>query len=224
MTAPNPAPNPDPFTVEQVDDFGARDGDLHLMVDIETLGTTVPSPITEAGFYPFKLVIDETDNTKTKVLLDKVNPFFLLHPSVSYQLSHGAEIEPDTLAWWLRQSDAARTQMANALDAEGSNLNEVHDWLKTLGVQEEGGCRLWAKPASFDIPHLEWLWRAYGMPFPIHHRNKFCLRTYCMDHKVPKGRRDKWKVHYDLIPHRAEDDCFLQILEMAYAWHMKASN
>jgi hypothetical protein len=202
--------------------FNDMNNQLHIMTDIETLGTIVPTVVVEAAFMAFKLLDSGSDGVV--VAMPDYGAHHTFTAPVSAQIKKGAVICPQTLAWWLTQSEPARERLAGALQAvEASGLISLPTWLGRVGVNpsDDESCRLWAKPASFDLPHLEWVLTAMGGSFPFHHRHKVCARTYCLDHKPPKDLREWWKSKHSLTAHDPVDDCMLQTLELAYVWGSK---
>ena len=74
---------------------------VHIMVDIETMGKKSNAPIVSIGAVLFDLATGVLGETFYKVV------------SLESAVSWGAEIDPSTVIWWLKQSSEARSAIAN---------------------------------------------------------------------------------------------------------------
>ena len=115
-----------------------------VMVDIETLGREPGCVVVSIGAVRFGYGIkDELD-------LD-VAP-------TSCQRA-GLDIDAETLAWWLTQGEAARSQLLG-----GQPLAEALDELASFIPAENK--EVWAKSPAFDLAILEAAFEAVGQPTP----------------------------------------------------------
>jgi hypothetical protein len=145
---------------------------VDVMIDIETLGTTPGSAILSIGavmFGPAGL----GEEFYAPILLTSCT-------------AAGLRIEPDTVLWWMKQSDAARAA-AFCDDAQHLIivLAEFGDWLMKHGAE-----RPWCHGANFDAPLLDAAYRACGMTPPWKYWNVRDTRTLyeLADVKVNRAR------------------------------------
>jgi len=131
-----------------------------LMVDIETFGNTVGSPVIAIG----AVLFDPYASDSSEELLRRV---FLRRIDVSDSIRLSTGVDGETIRWWLEQKDAAIKALVgdDAVSAEeafkdleqyclerGSFMNEkffddICDFPKT--------CRFWAKDPDFDMRLME---------------------------------------------------------------------
>ena len=117
---------------------------IHIMVDIETLGTSPGCAIIEIG-----AVCAEWQDTTEEWRLSNWSTPVALHSS--------SKVDPLTLQWW--HADAGRTLHLNGLLNSGKRLHEedamkqlckyLHGWTAQSGK----AVRLWSK-GNFDFPIL----------------------------------------------------------------------
>lgn len=131
--------------------------------------------------------------------------------------------DPDTEAWWAKQSDEAQGAFADAVDLK-VGLERFTAWLCSLAVpqpEQEGdrryavfpfeNIRLWSHGAATDAPWLAAAYHACGLPVPWHYRAPRDTRTlfdlagiddhsaWLKQHPGPLG-----------VPHHALDDAICQ--------------
>lgn len=117
---------------------------MHLMVDIETMGTGSFAPVIEIAVVEF----------------DRTNVYRTFH---SYVLPDFARSVPtaSTIAWWNRQE--VNMPLEEAAEELDGVLVDLVGWLGTLEI--EG---VWANAPSFDLVILHNLAQAYNMEMPWH--------------------------------------------------------
>src|ERR1700722_9462483 len=106
----------------------------HVMIDLETLGSTPGCAILSIGAVEFCPALD---------VLGKE-----LYVNIDLQscFSYGLSAEGQTFYWWLKQSDQARY----ALMLDNKSLHKGLELLtEFLQVQLEG-CFVWSHGSSFD--------------------------------------------------------------------------
>lgn len=144
----------------------------NVMIDLETLGTTPGSAILSIGavmFGPAGL----GDELYTPI-------------SLASCTAAGLTIDPVTVAWWMKQSDAAR---AAAFRDDAEPLPRVllrfAEWFERAEAE-----RLWCQGANFDAPLLEAAYCACGMTPPWKFWNVRDTRTLyeLADVKVDRAR------------------------------------
>jgi len=145
---------------------------VDAMIDIETLGTAPGSAILSIGavmFGPAGLAEE-----------------FYAPISLASCTAAGLTIDPETVEWWMKQSEAARA----AAFREGAEplprvLSRFSTWFDQVGAE-----RPWSQGANFDPPLLEAAYRACGMTPPWKFRDVRDTRTLYeqADVKVDRAR------------------------------------
>jgi len=148
----------------------------HVMIDLETLGTTADAVIMSIGAVKFDLESNAIDDAG-----------FYASISIESNQSYGRVIDEGTLLWWLNQSAEARQVFTEPKQSLDAGLAALSDW---LGHNKR---YVWSNGASFDIPMLEHAYRKLGWEAPWEFWNSRCVRTYkslpCAD-RVAKPAND----------------------------------
>ncbi|SFV31438.1 exodeoxyribonuclease VIII [Devosia crocina] len=131
-----------------------------IMVDIETLGTTAGSPILSIAAIAF----DAETQAWGEEFQANIDPATALAP--------GMAIDIKTVAWWMEQSEEARS----AAFTGTMPLRDALDGFAQL-IKQHQPERVWAKPPSFDLVILEAAYRAFGQEAPWHYRTPRDMRT-----------------------------------------------
>lgn len=140
---------------------------LHVMLDLETLGTAPGAAILSIGAVKFNP--DTGDFSES----------FYANVSLLTCLLAGLSVDPDTLAWWRTRSPEARAALlfGEILPLEQA-LQEFAHYLTTNSRGEHTGQPvLWCKGGSFDFPLLGAAYRAIGQAVPWKYYNERCCRT-----------------------------------------------
>lgn len=122
---------------------------MHIMLDLETLGTNPGCVVVSIGAVPF-------DPVKGYVGDGFYRPIALKSAQEA-----GLTIMADTVGWWLQQSSEAR----GALFANPAPLAFALDEF-SLWWRENQGVEVWGHGASFDPPILEAAYAAVGRRVP----------------------------------------------------------
>ncbi|WP_227636972.1 3'-5' exonuclease [Klebsiella grimontii] len=112
---------------------------VHIMVDIETMGKKSNAPIVSIGAVLFDPATGILGETFYKVV------------SLESAVSWGAEIDPSTVIWWLKQSSEARSAIANddAIKLDDALLMFTHFVLDNVtGGRKKA--QVWGNGATFD--------------------------------------------------------------------------
>lgn len=134
---------------------------MHIMIDIETLGTTPDCVVLSFGavkFDPYTSV-DPYDKVHFKV-------------DVESQTLAGRTICDNTLEWWSKQSVEIQEDAFNSADRL-----PVEDFLKKISKYCVAADGLWAHGLNFDVGILENLFRQYKTPVPWDFRKLRDTRT-----------------------------------------------
>jgi hypothetical protein len=152
----------------------------HVMLDLETLGTTADAVVLSIGAVRFDPSSDR--------LGDRPEDKFYGSVSIDSQLQLGRRIQEDTLLWWIQQSPEARQVFFEPKKTLEAVLLDLADWISVI---PEANLEVWAKPAKFDIAILEHAYQQHDIDVPWPHWASNCLTSFkkrmceiCVD--VPK--------------------------------------
>lgn len=128
----------------------------HVMVDIETMGTSPNAPVLSIGAVIF-------DN-------NELGAEFYSECSIKSAFNRGSKPDPDTIAFWMKQEDGPRKKLANA---SGKNF----DMLKGFVDFFPENATFWGNGAAFDNVLLREALRREGFDAPWMFWNDRCYRT-----------------------------------------------
>lgn len=164
------------------------------MVDLETLGTSPGCVIVTLAAVRF--------GGNPKRILDT----FVRHIRPDTCEQAGLRCDASTALWWMKQSDEARSRLAQGQQQAVSladALKEFGFWLPGEFKQR----RIWGNGASFDCSVLAAAYRAVGMRQPWTYAGERCYRTIKALHpEVPMERQG---THHDAL-----DDATSQALHL----------
>lgn len=149
---------------------------MHVMIDLETLGTSVDAAITQFGMAVF--------NLPGPRLIPEYKGF-----QWNFDPTHqGRRIDWSTIKWWMGQSDEARLAFIKETKDELQTflpvLRGLFDWDKVEGV--------WSHGATFDISIMTHAFEQQGLKTPWRHRairdtrTIFWLAGYEEEKSMPK--------------------------------------
>lgn len=180
----------------------------HIVFDLETLSSRADAAIVSIGAV---LVLPD----KTVSLAE------VFHPSTSFkssELSYPAfystihdpigHIDPNTVMWWLTQSQEARDALQEPSLNEQSVLSFFEAWIKRVGGSD---FRIWSH-ATFDPPVMESAFSRYGLYWP--HNKMRDLRT---EYELAGGLNGH-EFGDLLINHHALHDAYREALSLIAAW------
>ena len=140
----------------------------HTMLDLETLGTKPGCVILSIGAVMF--------DPKTGTLGEE----FYTPVSSDDCVAQGLTIDPQTVAWWDKQTDEARMVLTSSFDKHAPTLAEAltafNQWLQTHGVEKQHRL-VWGNGASFDVPILDAAYEATSLVPPYEFWGSCCFRT-----------------------------------------------
>lgn len=168
---------------------------MHLMLDLETLGTDPRSVILSIGAVFF---------TETEI-----GKKFYVELDADEQTEYfKRKVSMNTVAWWIDQDDDAKQLFSNP-DKKmfGIALSELHDFIG----EEAATVEVWSNGASFDIPMLNTAFHDVGLPTPWRFYNERCYRT--MKNLVPGVPKPDVGTK-----HNALDDALAQALHLQAIW------
>lgn len=133
----------------------------HVMLDLETLGTTADAVILSIGAVKFNLESNAISEDG-----------FYASVSIDSNLMAGRIVSEDTLLWWMEQSREAREVFYEAKGSLDRALENLSDWFG-----DDDYC-VWSNGADFDIPILAHAYAQLKMELPWRFYNTRCVRTY----------------------------------------------
>ena len=133
----------------------------HVMIDLETLGTTASAVILSIGAVKFDLTSNKIDDSG-----------FYASISIESNLDYGRRIQEDTLLWWLKQPAAAQGVFHEQKIALGEALADLSDWFGSDDYI------VWSNGADFDLPMLAHAYSQAQIEVPWKFWNSRCFRTY----------------------------------------------
>jgi exodeoxyribonuclease VIII len=128
------------------------------MVDLETMGKGSTAAIIAIGAVKFN----------GKGLGEEFYAIVDLESSVK----NGMVIEPDTVMWWMKQSDAARGEFAKGTE---SLFTALQGFSKFVGDHKTA--KVWGNGASFDNVILDNAYQLNNLDTPWRFYNNMCYRT-----------------------------------------------
>lgn len=157
-----------------------------IMVDLETLGQRPGCAILSIGARAFDPATGELGQAFHAVV------------STASCLDLGLVEDPETIDWWGRQSDEARTLLARAADSETdlvTALEAFAAWVRDLCAV--GQVRVWGNGADFDNAILAHLYVRVGQGLPWQFWNNRCYRTLKNLIRLPEAAREG--VYHDAL-------------------------
>lgn len=142
---------------------------LHCMVDLETLSLNNNAYIRSIGACFF----------------DEYGTGARFYESCDGPPQEGAHIDPETMAWWARQSTVAREALVNTKDITlKRTLRGFCEWIREeeLAQAHEYGCEetevwVWGNGSDFDNVVLQNAYKREGLIAPWMWYNSRCYRT-----------------------------------------------
>jgi len=138
---------------------------MHMMIDGETFATSPDAALIQLGAAAFRL--DETGVPEER----------RFHANVTLQSAVlvGARIDftkKGTVDWWKDQSTEARASVCGPAVSLQTALEEL-----SLFFHRHGCAEVWSHGACFDIPIVDWSYRACGMTAPWRYTKARDTRT-----------------------------------------------
>lgn len=163
----------------------------HVMIDLETLGTSSDSVFLSVAAVQF----NDTD----------VGEVFYRTVSMESALKAGRKINPQTLEWWLDQ----KPEVMKLMFSNPVSLDDLLIDFKKFILSNESVC-LWGNSASFDVGKLTHAYENSIYPKPWSHRNEKCYRTIKSIFHLPPS------LEPELVgeAHNPVDDCVYQIKKL----------
>lgn len=141
----------------------------HIMIDLETLGTTADAVILSIGAVRFDL--------DSGTVADPNGSYsFYQELDILSQHNHQRRISASTLAWWMSQPKEAQAVFNNDTDKSslGKSLYNLSDWVQ----QGTDKPLVWSNGADFDLPMLAHAYTQLDIALPWAAYSGRCYRTY----------------------------------------------
>ncbi len=133
---------------------------MHVMLDLETMGSGVNSAIIALGAVAFDCT--------------GVHSKFYEQVSLVSSVGIGLECDPSTIMWWMQQGDDARSAFKD--NDKAGHINAVLARFAKWFV-DVGGVEVWGNGAAFDNAILSNAYRKSGAVQPWKFWNDRCYRT-----------------------------------------------
>jgi len=174
-----------------------------VMLDIETLGTGIHSLVVSIGAVRFRL--DSTDDLYT--IRDDARSFYSVLDTED-QRDRGRVDDPDTLAWWGKQSDEARQVLTDPTEDTANALERFSEFCR--GVK-----RIWGNGNTFDNAIIRDLYRTYEQDYPVDFWADLDMRTlkYLWNKLTNWRSKNEPKIRIG-EHHNALDDARSQVLQI----------
>jgi hypothetical protein len=170
----------------------------HLMLDLETMGSSSNSAIVSIGAVEFDI---ETGHFGRE---------FYERVDLQSCIDKGLIVNGATIIWWLQQNEKARLELSRPAEDIMAVLMKLRVFMK-----EMGDFQIWGNGARFDIGILEDAYKACGYTeTPWNFRMERDVRTLV-------SFAPKIKEHYPFtgVEHHPIDDCKYQIGYCSAIWN-----
>lgn len=164
-----------------------------VMLDLETAGQGPDSAIIAIGAVQF--------DPAAGIVTERC----YLPVDLASSVAAGGVIDPSTVTWWMRQSDAARTELTRPAIQIGSALDAFAVWLARIG--DPAKTEVWGNGAAFDNIILAGAYKRIGRAAPWPFWNDRCYRT--VKSLFPAIKLERAGTH-----HNALDDAESQSLHL----------
>lgn len=136
----------------------------HVMIDLETMGTENNAAIIAIGAVMF--------DPKNQALGSEFYIVIDLRSAVDL----GLKMSPDTVLWWMAQSQEARDEFKRKGHDIREALVNFSAWLRD-NVEEGKTPTVWGNGAAFDPVLLETAYKLACLPVPWSYHRVRCYRT-----------------------------------------------
>lgn len=135
----------------------------NIMIDLETMGAGPDAAIIAIGAVAFDIEKQE------------IGQSFYVAVDLQSAVDSGGAIDPQTVLWWMQQSDLARGEFKRQGIAIATALFQFSTWIG--GIGHFSTRRVWGNGASFDNVILSSAYRRQKMQVPWQYWNERCYRT-----------------------------------------------
>jgi len=157
------------------------ENNMHIMVDLETMGTRPNAPIVSIGAVMFNA--------------DGIHERLYRNVSLASAVRSGAVIDPNTVMWWMAQSEDARTALVD--ETAGSIADALRDLGKMVCGPNDALVGVWGNGASFDNVIVSESCRRLGMAPLWEFWKDRCYRT--VKSAYPDVKLERTGVHHNAL-------------------------
>jgi hypothetical protein len=170
----------------------------HIMIDIETMGSTNSAPLMSLAAIHFNL-----DGDIIKEFYEVID--------LKSTMELGMKPDPSTIYWWLVQSDAARFSICSKKKRPvRAVLSDLSDFLK--GANKNSRKRyVWANSPSFDLTILKNHYSEAGLKPAWLFWREMDVRTITNMMPEIKKQQKEDAVNAGVTLHNPIEDCRFQI-------------
>lgn len=170
----------------------------HIMVDLETLGTTPNSVILSIGAVAFDF--NKSDCSIFQIRIDRTSCETL-----------GLDVDPDTVKWWEEQDPRAREAAFGGWREDvWTATSRFSDWFKDVK-----GEYIWGNGSDFDVALLKGAFNLTGVATPWNYRGVRCFRTLMAEF----GADSDWVK--PVVAHNAAHDAMAQVQTLVNLYKRK---
>jgi len=191
-----------------------------ISLDLETVSTDPKAAIISIGAVKFNL--EDVDTVET---LRKPDRTFYRTVSLESSIAHGGHMSADTVRWWMKQSNAAKTSfdgefVITDVLVDLAQFFDLHEFIE--GSEERSKYVLWGNGSDFDNVVLNEAYKTAWGYSPIDFRLNADLRTAKkLALKIQPKTEFKTVPGADtLVPHSALDDAIFQALLAQRYWRI----
>jgi hypothetical protein len=179
---------------------------IDLMLDIETLGRGPGCIVPQVAIVPFNL---------NGTPLEEGAPTLHVKLHIGDQLAAGYAMDPETVAWWLKQKAAVREDVFSGSVILKDFQQTFNKYIKTI-EEKYTTYRIWATAPKLDFGCLHGILVKPGQEYPILYSAERDLRTL---RELVKTLYPDFKLPKVPVSHDALDDCNRQIevAQLCYA-------
>ena len=176
------------------------DGQTHVMLDLETMGTGPDAAVVSIGAITF----DPTGHKQ------KTRAQFYEALHLETVVAGGGVMDPRTVLWWLRQGEQARKAITDPAYKFVGVKHALHDFSIYMQHLSRIGGRdnvfVWGNGSDFDNVILGRMFKRHGLNIPWLYRNNRCFRTLkAIGHSLGVEQPERKGTH-----HNALDDALHQ--------------
>ena len=172
----------------------------HVMLDLETFGTDANSVIVSIGAVVFDFENDFTENWYQCI-------------DARSCVDVGLVMTPETVMWWLKQSDEARSMFK----VQGMDLTTALKLFDSW-IVEHDPVGVWGNGSDFDNVLIANACKAVGRPLPWKYYKNMCFRTVKNLFKVEMKREG---VHHNALDDAVHQMNVLKEINRVYGLNLK---
>lgn len=164
---------------------------MAVVVDLEALGLKTYSPLLTIGACAIDLETGDELHFDQHILLDDEDVL---------------QADPQTLLWWLAQSDAARMAIVNGQKTAATFPEALEHFSSWLNALPTAAWTIWGNNADFDLGKLKYQADKIDASVPWNYRQERCYRTLNATYGHLITQAEDAELGEGLIHHVALDD------------------